>query len=206
MVHMVGHGLAAQADVLAIIMIVGIVTALTGAAYMWGAPLIDKRSAFTDYKIAEGFILYLDKKITEIAGSGGGEANIDIPTGYVRVVPHDDENDANNNSIILEFVSKQPLAIGGDSYARTTVLGDTAPYGSEPRVISVKGAGTGNGYIITIKLRYRELLSPNGAKSVIALSTDSTQGKSKSAQANYIKANQSADGLTQYTWINVNVQ
>ncbi len=166
--------LKAQADILTMVMIVGIITALVGTAYLWGAPLIDKRSSFTDYKVAEGFILDLDKKITEIASSGGGDVSLKIPLGGVRAVPYG-SSDADKNSIILEFVSKQPLVMGSGSYIKTTVLGDRAPYGSEPRVISVSGEQrSGKGYIIKIKLHYRELVSPNGDISLIAIDTGGT--------------------------------
>jgi len=174
----------AQVDVISIVLVVGIVTTLLGSVYMWGGPLMEKRSAFNDYKICEGFIIDLDEKVTQIASGGGGEVNVKIPLGSVKVIPYG-ENDPNNNSIILEYISKQPPVMGGESYIKTTTLGETAPYGSEPRVISVKSEKVSSGYLITIKLHYRELILPDGSSSVIALQTQSQTGGSDNIQIVY---------------------
>lgn len=149
-----------QTQTLSLVLITGIVIAMIGMAYAWGMPLIQKRTTITEYSTAENFILELDNKITDIANSGVGEATIEIPDGFVTVVGYD-ENDPDNNSVIFEFTTDQPMIINSSMvFIKTTSFGEVGTYGaSEPRTITMTGEDTGTGNIIKIKLHYRELLS-----------------------------------------------
>ncbi|MBL7206344.1 MAG: hypothetical protein ISS36_01955 [Candidatus Aenigmarchaeota archaeon] len=152
---------SAQTEVISVLMITGIIISLVGAAYMWGVPMIDKRTATTDLDIAEKFMLDLDKKIKEIANSGGGEVSLEIPFGLLRVVPYDSADKTGKNNIALEYISKQPIVLGSQSYLMTNNLDEPAVYGSEPRIIAISGESSGNGYLITLNAHYRELYSGN---------------------------------------------
>ncbi len=149
-----------QTQTLSLVLITGIIIAMIGMAYAWGMPLIQKRTTITEYSTAENFILALDNKITDIANSGVGEATLDIPDGFVTVVGYD-ENDPNNNSVIFEFTTDQPMIINSSMVIiKTTSFGEVGTYGaSEPRIITMTGEDAGTGHIIKIKLHYRELLS-----------------------------------------------
>lgn len=160
----------AQVEVLSVLIITGIVIALVGTAYFWGVPLIEKRTAVTDLSIAEKFILDLDKKIKEIANAGGGEAELEIPFGLVRVTPYDGNDKTGKNNITLEFISKQPLVLGTKGFLKTNNLDDPAAYGSEPRIIRMIGESSGAGYLISLNMHYRELYSDNDG-FIIALYT-----------------------------------
>ncbi|MEM5812606.1 MAG: hypothetical protein QW286_02705 [Candidatus Aenigmatarchaeota archaeon] len=149
----------AQTEVVTIVLITGIVITLVGSAYLWGLPLISKRTAVSDFLSAEDFVVKLDNKIVEIANSGSGEASLVIsPKGLIRVYEHDESN-PHNNSVIFEIVSKQPLLQGGNEVVlKTNILGENATYGEgEPRIITLSSQPYGQDYKLIFKIHYREL-------------------------------------------------
>jgi len=150
--------LKAQVSVVTIIIIAGIGISLAAIAYMWGMPLIEKRSTITDYLAALDFVKRLDNKIISVANSMAGQESLDIPRGLVMVIPHD-ADDPDNNSITLEFLGPQPMILDGSVYLDTDFLGETAVYGeAEPRTILFSGEKLGAGRnSFTFKLHYREL-------------------------------------------------
>jgi len=148
----------AQTQTLSIVLIAGIVIAMVGIAYAWGMPLIQKRMTVTEFSTAQNFILNLDNKITDIANSGAGTVSLDIPNGLVKAVGYG-VSDPDNNSIIMEFTTDQPMIVNASVVLlRTTSFGEVGVYGeSEPRIISLTGEAFGAGYRMQIKLHYREL-------------------------------------------------
>jgi len=174
----------AQIQVISVIMITGILIALVGAAYFWGAPLIEKRTSITEVTIAESFISELNDKIVSIANTGTGEASLDIPSGLVRIIPND-SIDPDNNSVILEFIVKQQMVFPNTvAYLDTNNIEEVAPYGEAlPRVITLRGEKSGTGNKLFIKLHYRELdinLTPvRGYKIALNEGGEITSGNSK---------------------------
>ena len=148
----------AQIQVISIILITGIVISLVGAAYFWGSPLIEKRAAVTEVQIAESFISGLNDRIISIANAGTGEASLDIPHGLVRVIPND-SIDPDNNSVVLEFIIQQQMIFPNTvAYIDTSNIEEIAPYGeAQPRIITLRGEGAGQGNKLFLKLHYREL-------------------------------------------------
>lgn len=176
----------AQTQALSVVLIAGIVIAMIGLAYAWGMPLIQKRTTITEFSTAQNFILNLDSKITEIANSGAGEFRLDIPNGFVRAIDYH-ASDPDNNSIILEFITAQPMIMNASKVLlKTSSFGEVATYGeSEPRVITMSGESFGTGYKIQIRLHYRELdTETKGYK--IALNPTTTTGD-KSIKLNFDK-------------------
>jgi hypothetical protein len=152
----------AQTQVITIVLISGIVISLVGTAYIWGIPLISKRTAISDFLTAEDFLVKLNDKIVEIANSGSGESSLAIPKGVIRVFNSTEVN-PNNNSIVLEVLVDQPL-INAESvvYLKTNVLGEKATYGdAEPRVITLTSEPLNPGHKLILKLHYRELDTKN---------------------------------------------
>jgi len=148
----------AQTQTLSVVLIAGIIIAMIGLAYAWGMPLIQKRTTITEFSAAENFILNLDNKITDIANSGAGEASLDIPSGFVKAIDYH-ASDPDNNSIILEFTTEQPMIVNASRVLlKTSSFGEIGVYGeSEPRIIVLTGEKFGTGYRMQIKLHYREL-------------------------------------------------
>jgi len=137
------------------LLISGIVIALAGAAYMWGKPMIEKRSTITQFTSAVRFMDDLDKKIVEIARSCSTpeacEESISLPIkGLVGV-------DAVNNTMTYEFVITQPLLTEDEIPINTGNTGEVAAYGETPGVIRMKGEKTGSIYKLRFTLHYREL-------------------------------------------------
>jgi flagellin-like protein len=147
----------AQTEVISIVLLTGIIISLVGAAYMWGIPLINKRTAVTDFLAAEDFVVKLDQKIVEIANAGSGEAALDIPNGLIRVIDYDSIL-PDKNSIILEKIVKQPLILSNSVVLKTNVLGENGTYGeAEPRIINLSSESYGSDYRLIFTLHYREL-------------------------------------------------
>lgn len=72
------------------ILLVGVLAAVTGVAYQWGLPMIQKNLEVSTLTNAENFIVNLDDKINKVAVSGSTEEIIfDLP-GEVRIDPGDD--------------------------------------------------------------------------------------------------------------------
>ena len=139
------------------VLILGILIGTVGTAYLWGVPLIEKRTTITEFETAENFILETDRAITDVVNAGEGQKRIRIPKGIVYVIPYDDTG-PDNNSIILEFVVKQPMLSNATVPIRTSSLEETAAYGeTEARIITARGEPFADGYKIAIKLHYREL-------------------------------------------------
>jgi len=150
--------------VITIVLISGIVIGLVGVAYMWGIPLISKRTAVTDFLSAEDFAVKLNDKIVEIANSGSGEASLAIPKGLIRVKPYNPANlrDPDANSLVLEIIVSQPLILSDSVVLRTNVLGENATYGeAEPRIINLSSQASGSDYKLIFNLHFRELDTRN---------------------------------------------
>ncbi len=148
----------AQAQIISIMLILGIIVVLTGATYFWGKPLIDKRMLITQVATLKEFMKTLDGKITDMARSCTSlcDETLTIPPGsYVKA--YGDVSDPDNNSIILEFAVNY-LMMGGEPIPlNTNILGEVAPYGEKNGVITMRQALKGQQYIIIFKLHYREL-------------------------------------------------
>lgn len=197
----------AQTQALSLVLIAGIVIAMIGLAYAWGMPLIQKRTTITEFSTAQNFILSLDSKITEIVNSGAGEFRLDIPSGFVRAIDYG-ASDPDNNSIIMEFITNQPMIMNASQVLlKTTSFGEVGTYGeSEPRIITLTGEGFGTGYKMEIKLHYRELdTETRGYK--IALKPITSTGE-KSVKLSFDKnvvqpGNASNGGDLVLTYVNV---
>jgi hypothetical protein len=148
-----------QAQIVSIIMVIGIIVVLTSATYFWGKPLIDKRVMITQLATLQEFAKRLDVKITEMARSCTGfcDETISVPPGsFVSVYAHDDPG-PDNNSIVLEFAINYMMMGNTTVPLNTNVLNEVAPYGETNSVITMRQDLRGYQYIITFKIHYREL-------------------------------------------------
>ena len=152
-----------QSEAVSIVLISGIVIALVSVAYIWGVPLLQKRTASTDFSRTSAFIQHLDSRIVELANLGSGRETLPLPAGALRIVP-DGKDDPLNNSLTLELTIDQPLVFGNGS----TILGGSyADVGQEvgiqgespPGVITLQSRPLGSGFVVSMKLHYRELMT-----------------------------------------------
>jgi len=200
---------------ISLVLIVGIVLAMIAIAYAWGMPMIEKRVSSTNYAAAENFAKRLDKSITDMVSIGGGKETFNVPFGNAKVVPHDAE-DPDNNSIILSFSMPQPLAIDRStiyigSVSFMDVDKETGVYGrSYPAVMSLKTERSGDDYIYTLKVHYRELETVSSPQKgyKVALRSAKSSGSSSvmtAFGATEVKPGQAAGGgdLT-ITYVDVN--
>jgi len=145
----------AQVQAVTLVLISGIVIALAGAAYMWGKPMIEKRTTITQFTSAVRFMEDLDRSIVDVARScitpGACEESLTLPiTGFMSV-------DSGNNTITYEFVVTQPLITEGEIPLNTGNIGEVAAYGETPGVILMRGDKTEGVYKLRFTLHYREL-------------------------------------------------
>lgn len=148
--------LKAQVQAISLVLITGIVMSLAGAAYFWGRPLIEKRSAITDIASAESFILRLNDEIMDVARNRG-EKSLNIPSlpGSSMLV------NGSGNEIIYSFVSNQPMLKLGDKRMpvpiETEHIEVIGTYGESPRIITLESRAYETQYLMTLRLRYRQL-------------------------------------------------
>ncbi len=146
----------AQVQAISLVLITGIVMSLAGAAYFWGRPLIEKRSAITDIASAESFILQLNDEILDVARNKG-EKSLSIPNlpGSSLLV-----NDS-GNEVIFNFVSNQPMLKLGDKRMPIPIESEhietLGTYGESPRIVTLESSAYETQYLMTLRLRYRQL-------------------------------------------------
>jgi hypothetical protein len=145
-----------QTQAVTLVLISGIIIALVGFAYMWGKPMIDKRSVIMQFTSSVRFMEDLDSKIVDMAGTcsyeGGCEESFELPIPGLIML------DESTNMIIYEFQVNQPLITKGEILFNTADNSSIARYGETPGVISLKGESVSGGmYTLRFSLRYREL-------------------------------------------------
>ena len=152
----------AVTTVISTVMMAGILIALVGTAYMWGAPLISKRTVMTEFSTAENFLTDLDESIKEIVNTKSGEESLDIPMGFVKVVPHELGDQIGTNNITIELVSDQKMLfeettvyLGGASF---DIIKETGTYGkAEPGIKTLSMEALPSRFKMVLNLHYREL-------------------------------------------------
>jgi hypothetical protein len=75
------------------ILIIGVLAAVTGIAYQWGMPMMQKNVGKTELFSAENFLKTLDKKIDDIAKTGGSEEVVFNVPGHITIDPENDRID-----------------------------------------------------------------------------------------------------------------
>lgn len=197
----------AQVQPISLVLISGIIISLAGAAYIWGKPLIEKRTTIIDVTTAENFILELDKTITDIA-KAGGEKSLNLPIkGSIRV-------NESNNSIILQFMVMQPM-LGNTTTTipiETTHLEEVGVYGEQPRIITLSSEPVDGQYKMTLVLHYRELdinttIPKRGYKIQLTSTTEIGTQKVSVAydKTDTLKGAAANDGDLTVTYLRVNV-
>ncbi len=199
----------AQSQVISIVLITGIIISLAGTAYMWGIPIIEKRSAIADYSAALDFVLDLDEKIVELANSGSGSYSMPIEKGTVRVVPYNADS-PDNNSVIYTVPVSQPIAEeSSEVILRTASVDEVGIYGeAEPRIITMNVTKTGDSYLMKFKIHYRELdTRTKGFR--IALDTASANGQGSAiisySRTETIPSGAANNGDLELSWVDVSL-
>jgi hypothetical protein len=151
-------GKKAQTQSMSIIIITGIIISLVSVSYMWGKPLIEKRSTVAEFTSIQNFILEIDDKITDIANSGSGKYTLELPFGTMRAIAYNPSDLSNSNMLIFEHDVLQPIVLNATIPIKTNNIEDVATYGeAKPRKISMTVNGQGEKYSMEMKLHYREL-------------------------------------------------
>jgi hypothetical protein len=178
----------AQTEAITLVMIAGIVISLSGAAYIWGKPLMEKRATISEFAAARTFMLALDRDIRSVANSGSGKLSAAVPSGGLKVVPFDPDDPYNKdkNAVTLEFTVSQPMVFNSSAPIDTWNLEEFGSYErDEPRIIMLSSEATDIGYVMRMSMHYRELdTSERPYKGYrIALSAAGTGGKEATVES-----------------------
>lgn len=161
-----------QADIISVLLIVIIAIGLVATAYIWGLPLIQKRQ---DTAIAERVNSYFDPnnanslpvKIESVANTGGELTfSLDVK-GLWRVFPYTDTYGIENNSIEFTFFSKVTKVAADKGWVSLSGVAGCPPSTGllgidKSYVICAKASAIYNGYNITYKVWFRELVDTAG--------------------------------------------
>lgn len=152
----------AQVSVVSIILISGIIISLVGVSYMWGAPMIEKQTIITEFNSAANFIKNVEDAVVDIVNTGSGTETLEIPIGSMEVLA-ETYPDPDNNTITLSFGAGQHFVFGeasvylGDATFED-LLSEVGVYGeASPSIITLDAVPSGPGYVIQMKLHFREL-------------------------------------------------
>lgn len=177
----------AVANVVGIVLAAGIAIALVTSAYLWGSQILDKRDATTKFLVGKNFMDSVQNEIENIVNNQGGEVSLNIPGGSVGLVDYDGTADGNN--IIYTFDVNQPLVLEGGqvrldvtSYADFETGTELGTFGeSSPGILTIKSTSTSQGFLVDLKLHFRELLTSETSGVLIALEEGgiSSEGESR---------------------------
>jgi hypothetical protein len=174
-----------QTEAVSLVIISGIVITLVGAAYFWGMPLIDKRSANTAFDSARSEITDISKKIVSLANAGGGRTEVQLSKALTLIPAEASSTD--NNTLILTYGVNQPMLYPGAEGAVVYIgatLGDLSQdvgtFGqSSPGIITVRQNTTSTGsYLLTTRLKFRYLATSGATQKhyIIKLCSDTDSG------------------------------
>ena len=155
------------------ILLVGVLAAVTGVAYQWGLPMIQKNMDVSSLTKAENFLMQLDNKIDIVAVSGSTEEILfDLP-GTIRINP---ENDL--IEISLETTGSIYASGGFVCFSRNCNL-ESGVFGDDSySVIGVQTEQTDEDYSLTTfsitqrnltssgKTYWRDIITPDGGVTV----------------------------------------
>jgi len=185
-----------QTQVLSLIIMAGIIMGLVGVAYIWGAPMIEKRTVYTQYTSAAKFVSDLNDKITSIASTcttpGGCTYTMDIPGIESSVIIFDNAQ----NTLYYKFPSKQKMLTEDEIAINTPYTGEPADYGTAPPgVIKASGNNEGDTYVIQFALKYRKLIDQESGVGYRIAINGQASGRNK-VIISYGGTVQDADGTT----------
>ncbi|MBI1972004.1 MAG: hypothetical protein HYS53_01760 [Candidatus Aenigmarchaeota archaeon] len=161
-----------QAEVVTFVMLGAVVVSLVGAAYMWGAPLTEKRSSLAESESTRAFFEVLNAEIKEMAQTCTGSCteNVELSQkGLFSVFNYEqyylDQSAANeyNNSVVLTAAAaKNVYALDRWVGINTGNIGGYAGFGEQEGVLLVRMAkNTAGDYTAVYRLWYREVDTPN---------------------------------------------
>jgi hypothetical protein len=170
-----------QTEAVTAIMITGVVVGAVASAYVWGAPLVDKRQSQAELENVESNVMSLEEEIRSVSNGGEGTtANISLKLdeGKIEInesVNYIDINYFSTNTTysteswqLLKGEEKQGLSFGGGNYAfdgedRSGIVAATQDAGSSAITYRVEfrnmRATTPSGEIL-----YQTDLQPSGAR------------------------------------------
>ncbi len=164
-----------QQEVIAVILISGILIGVVGSVYLWGVPLIQKNKDIATLENSEKFVRSLNNKIKFIANNGGrDQTRIDLP-GIFRFT-------SNSNSIELVvdtqgtiYATDAEIPLGKNAVCAAV----TGVFGlDDPDTICVKSTKISeDSYKTTYTIKYLKLINVDvGRNFLINLIGDTATG------------------------------
>ncbi len=159
-----------QSEVITFVLLGGVIVSLVGAAYMWGAPLTEKRSSLAEAESVKAFFDVLNKKITDMSQTCTGTCveSVDIvPKGvftafdsaqYYKDLGPDKANEFNNSIILNVSAARSIYALDRWIGLNTGNVGGYANFGEKEGVLMIRMIKNPAGnYESVYKLWFREV-------------------------------------------------
>ncbi|MFH0889777.1 MAG: hypothetical protein V1836_01370 [Candidatus Aenigmatarchaeota archaeon] len=162
-----------QSEVITFVLLGGVIVSLVGAAYMWGAPLTEKRSSMAEAESVQAFFNVLNSKITDMSQTCSGTCTETItltPKGVFSVfnneryylsrpAPGGTEHNEYNNSVTLTTNAARSIyALDRWIGLNTGNVGKVATFGEDDGVIMIRMVKNAAGdHNALYRLWYREI-------------------------------------------------
>ncbi len=161
-----------QSEVVTFVMLGTVVVTLVGAAYMWGAPLTEKRSSLAESESIRAFFDVLNSKILQIAQTCTGSCTETIELSQKGVysafnnaqfyLGQPSANEFNNSIVLNTSAARNVYALDRWIGLNTGNVGAYANFGEQEGIVMVKMIKNRAGnYEAVYKLWYREIDTPN---------------------------------------------
>lgn len=145
-----------QQQIITPVLLTGILIAIIGSVYLWGAPLIEKNRDMALLRDAEDFVLSMNERIKMVANTQGRDA--------IRVqLPILVKFNEGNNELTFELTTKGSIySVGRIYFVRNE--SEIATWGrDDPALVYVDVGELDGAYFHRYTLRYRQLNAPTKA-------------------------------------------
>ncbi len=148
-------------EVITFVLLGGVVISLVGSAYMWGAPLTEKRSSMAEAESVRAFFDVLNKKITDMSQTCTGSCveSMDIvPKGVFTAFDGAQLSEFRNSIVLNASAARSIYALDRWIGLNTGNVGSYANFGEKEGVLMVRMIKNPEGnYESVYKLWFREV-------------------------------------------------
>jgi hypothetical protein len=159
-----------QTQAVTVVLITGVIVGAVSSAYIWGTPLLEKRSQQSDISPLESDIVDVSEKIVSVARSGNGatgEISLDMENSRIKVnesadlirirTPLKGTGYPLGSWRLLKGSNRRGTSIGSGAYG---VEGDNSPV-----IVAAKKTGS-SGSLVTYLIDFRNMRTetPSGSR------------------------------------------
>lgn len=159
-----------QTQALTAVMITSVTVGAVATAYIWGAPLLDKRQGAAEVQQLQGDIIELRNSVVSVADGSGvsSQVKLEIPDGSVTVDEKNDFIQVETDAPTSPYPSGQWLLVKGDTLQNLSI--GSGMYGLKgqdlPGVVAVKSSSAGDSFNLVYRIEFRNMKTstPSGER------------------------------------------